>query len=133
MRHQRQGWRRLVALPVALLGALVIAPGMAFASPNTGGFTGLDITGCKATVNVSWTALPGKLKTYTVEISSDANTTANVVASGDLTRNNTFVLPIVTLSTYGFSNQFVATTRVFDGKGVEQDSWPSGVVAASCI
>ena len=133
MTHQRQGWRRLVALPVALLGALVIAPGLALASPNSVGNTGLDITACVATVNVSWSAQPGKLKTYTVDLASDANTTPVVLASGTLGRSGTFVLPPMTLQSYGFSNQFRATTHVYDGKGVEQDTWTSADVAGPCI
>ena len=133
MRHQRQGWRRLVALPVALLGALVIAPSLALASPNSVGNTGLDITDCKATVNVSWAAQPGKFKTYTIDLASDANPTASVLSSGALGRSGTIVLPVVTLSAYGASNQFRATTHVYDGKGVEQDTWVSADVAGSCI
>lgn len=133
MRHQRQGWRRLVALPVALLGALVIAPTLAFAGANSFGNTGLDITDCVATVNVSWGGQPGRLKSYQVELSSDANTAPDVLASGPLGRSGSFVLPTVTLSGYGLSNQFRAVTRVYDGKGVEQDTWTSGDVAAPCI
>lgn len=135
MRHQRQGWRRLVALSVAMVGALVIAPGIASAGPNSIGVTGLvvDDTTCLATVNVAWAGQPGRLKTYMTELFSDADPTSRVLSSGDLTRSATFVLPVVTLSTYGFSNQFHAVTHVYDGKGVEQDMWSSNPVAASCI
>jgi hypothetical protein len=133
MRHQRQGWRRLVALSVAMVGALVIAPGLASASPSTTGNTVLDVTNCTATVAVSWVAQPGRLKTFTTELWSDANTTPVVVGSGSLGRNGTIVLPQVPLSIYADSNQFHAVTRVYDGKGVEQETWPSGDVAGSCI
>jgi len=133
MRHQRQGLWRLVALPVALLGALVIAPGLVSAGANSVGNTGLDITDCVATVNVGWAGQPGRLKSYQLELSSDANTTPRVLASGLLDRSGSFVVPPMTLAGYGFSNQFRAVTRLYDGKGVEQDTWTSRDVAAPCI
>ena len=132
MRHQRQGWWRLVALPVALLGALVIAPGLASASPNSVGTTTMDITDCKLTLVVDWSAQPGKLKTYRVEVWSDANTSVTTLALGDFARSGHQVLAM-DLATFADSNTFHAVTRVFDGKGVEQDAWPSGDVARTCI
>ena len=67
------------------------------------------------------------------ELWSDVNQTKVAIASGSLTRNGTFVIPAVTLSTYGDSNTFHALTHVYDGKGIEQDMWPSGDIAASCV
>ena len=131
MRHERTGSWRLVAAPLAWLGALVIAPAV-MASPSTTGATTLDVTDCKATVAVGWSAQPGRYKSYTVEISSDADTSVQTLGSGSFARTGNLILQL-NLATYGFSNQFHAVTRVFDGKGVEQLMWPSADVAAPCI
>jgi hypothetical protein len=133
MRHQRQGWWRLVALPVALLGALAIAPGLALASPNTVGNTVLGLDGCDAHVVVDWAAQPGKLKTYTVEIWSDFGTGVTQLAAGDLSRSGHLDFFAAYGATAEFSNTFHAVTHVFDGRGVEQDTWLSGDVAANCV
>jgi len=135
MKHQRQGWRRLVALPVAMIGALVIAPALVSASPSSTGNTVLavDTTTCVASVSISWVAQPGRLKTYMTELWSDSNPTPVVIASGALARSGTFVVPTWSLTPFVDSNTFHAVTHVYDGKGVEQDTWPSGDMAAPCI
>ncbi|HKB28164.1 MAG TPA: hypothetical protein VKC59_03990 [Candidatus Limnocylindrales bacterium] len=133
MRHQRQGWRRLVALPVALLGALVIAPSVGAAGPNTVGNTVLDVTDCQATIAISWAAQPGRLKTYSVELSVNGGPAATIVSGAALGRSDSIVLGPIAFGTSTDSNQFLAVTRVYDGKGVEQDSWPSRPVPAPCI
>jgi hypothetical protein len=133
MRHQRQGWRRLVALPVALLGALVIAPGLASAGPNTTGATVLDFTDCDAHVVVAWSAQPGRFKSYTVEIWSDHGSGVTTLDSGPLTRNGRLDFFPTYAATLEFSNPFHAVTHVYDGKGVEQDTWTSNVFPANCI
>ena len=133
MRHQRQGLRRLVALPVALLAALVIAPSISAASPNTVGATVLDITSCQAVISVSWAGQPGKLRSFTVELSSNVSSSVTTVIAGAMTRSGGFVTDPILLSTSADSNQFLAVTRVFDGKGIEQDSWASRPVPAPCV
>jgi len=133
MTHQRQGWRRLVALPVALLGALVIAPGLALASPNSAGSTTLDFTDCQAHVVVDWSAQPGKLKSYTVEISSLFGTTATLDLNVSMARSGHVDYFPTYSATTEFSNQFTAVTHVYDGKGIEQATWTSNVMAAACI
>ena len=132
MRHQRQGLWRLVALPVALLGALVIAPGFASASPSTTGATVLDFTGCTAHVVVSWNAQPGKFKSYMTEISSDHGSTSQL-SSDLLPKSGRLDFFPVYNATIEFSNQFTAVTHVYDGKGVEQDTWTSNVFPANCV
>jgi hypothetical protein len=133
MRHQRQGWRRLVALSVAMVGALAIAPGIASASPSSGGHTGLDISLCKVTVVVDWSGQPGKLKTYTVELTNDSNPTVTTMASGAFSRSAHMILQADLTDDAANSNTFRAITHVFDGKGIEQETWASGDVAVPCI
>lgn len=133
MRHQRQGWRRLVALPIALLGALVIAPGLASAGPNTTGATTLIITDCQAAVSVGWSSQPGRLKTYTVDFSSNVNPIPVTIGSGALGRSGNIVIFVPLQVDLVNSNQFLAVTHVFDGKGVEQETWSSTTQAASCF
>jgi hypothetical protein len=117
-----------------MVGALVIAPGIASASPSTAGNTVLVVDGttCIATVSLSWVAQPGRLKTFTTELSSDANATPVAVGSGSLGRSGSLVFDPISLATYGFSNQIRAITHVYDGKGVEQETWASRDVPASC-
>ena len=131
MRHQRQGLRRLVALPVALLAALVIAPSISAASPNTSGGMVLEFNGCQAHMTAIWTAQPGKLKAYSVEISSDLTTPQVAKGTTDFSRSGFFDITF-DFTALGSINTFRAVTRVYDGKGVEQANWPSGDVAASC-
>jgi len=131
MRHQRQGWRRLVALPVALLGALVIAPGIAFAGPNTTGAMVLDFNSCQAHMTALWSGQPGKLKTYSVEISSDLTAPQIVQPTTDFPRSGSFDLTF-DFGTLTSINTFHAVTHIYDGKGIEQATWNSGYVAVSC-
>jgi hypothetical protein len=133
MRHQRQGWRRLVALAVAMLGAMVIAPGLALAGPNSVGATTLDMTDCQAHVVVDWSGQPGRFKSYTVELQSDVDPTVWLLAGEAFTRSGHVDVTVDLTATTEFSNTFRAVTRLFDGKGVEVDSWTSGDRPASCF
>jgi hypothetical protein len=133
MRHQRQGWWRLVALPVALLGALVVAPTISAAGPNTFGNTVLGFSDCDAHVVVDWAGQPGRLRTYTVEIWSDFGTGVTQLGAGDLARSGHLEFFPSYVATLEFSNTFHAVTHVFDGKGVEQATWTSGDVAVGCV
>ena len=133
MRHQRQGLRRLVALPVALLAALLIAPSIAVAGPSSGGSTVLDFTDCQGHVVVAWNALPGKFKSFTTEIWSDQGSGVDQLNTGPLARSGRLDFwPVYTATTL-FSNQFHAVTHVYDGKGIEQDTWIANVFAANCV
>jgi hypothetical protein len=116
-----------------MVGALVIAPGLASASPNTVGNTVLDVTACQATIAVSWAAQPGRLKTYSIELSVNGGQAVTIISGAALGRSGNIVLDPITFGTSTDSNQFLAVTRVYDGKGVEQDSWPSRPVPAPCI
>lgn len=132
MRHQRQGWLRLVALPVALLGALVVAPSIAVAGPNTGGSAVIDFTDCNAHVVVAWNALPGKFKSYKTEIWSDHGSLSEL-GSGPLARSGLLEYWPTYTATTDFSNTFHVVTHVYDGKGVEQDTWAANDFAANCV
>jgi hypothetical protein len=122
-----------MALPVALLGALAIAPTILAAGPNTVGNTILGFSDCDAHVVVDWAAQPGKLKSYTVEIWSDRGAGVTQLDSGTLSRSGHLDFFPVYGATVEFSNTFHAVTHVFDGKGVEQDTWSSGDIAVNSV